>query len=100
MVCRENWGLNTYRLNRLLIEEGVATVADRVSAASTLSHELVHQWFGNLVTMRWWDGEFWEIKSLVPLISILVFVISNTQICGSTKGSQVTTPTLQCKTLG
>ncbi len=51
----ENWGLITYRESLLLYEEGVSSVQDRIRVAEIQSHELAHQWFGNLVTMEWWN---------------------------------------------
>ncbi|OXA52535.1 aminopeptidase Ey [Folsomia candida] len=51
----ENWGLNTYRDTRLLYEEGISTAQDMFSMTNTISHELVHQWWGNLVTCEWWS---------------------------------------------
>ncbi|KAL2315794.1 Aminopeptidase [Schizosaccharomyces pombe] len=51
----ENWGLVTYRLAAILVsEDSAATVIERV--AEVVQHELAHQWFGNLVTMQFWDG--------------------------------------------
>lgn len=50
----ENWGLVTYRdVDLLLLPD--ATVAQRQRVAKVVVHELAHQWFGNLVTMAWWD---------------------------------------------
>ena len=51
----ENWGLITYREVALLYEEGVSSNDDREWIATIIAHELAHQWFGDLVTMRWWD---------------------------------------------
>ncbi|XP_014663075.1 PREDICTED: aminopeptidase N-like [Priapulus caudatus] len=51
----ENWGLVTYREERMLYEEGVSTSADKKSIARVIGHELTHMWFGNLVTCEWWD---------------------------------------------
>jgi aminopeptidase N len=51
----ENWGLITYRETALLYKEGQSSVGDRESIVSVISHELAHQWFGNLVTMEWWS---------------------------------------------
>eukprot|EP01105_Mastigella_eilhardi_P026278 TRINITY_DN7505_c0_g1_i1.p1 TRINITY_DN7505_c0_g1~~TRINITY_DN7505_c0_g1_i1.p1 ORF type:complete len:898 (-),score=185.69 TRINITY_DN7505_c0_g1_i1:55-2424(-) len=51
----ENWGLVTFRENALLIEEGISSVLSRKRVAYVVGHELAHQWFGNLVTMRWWS---------------------------------------------
>ncbi|XP_054279876.1 aminopeptidase N-like isoform X2 [Macrosteles quadrilineatus] len=50
----ENWGLITYRETALLYDENVTSQAFQHSIASVIAHELAHQWFGNLVTMRWW----------------------------------------------
>ena len=50
----ENWGLITYRETALLFKEGQSSIATREGIVSTISHELAHQWFGNLVTMDWW----------------------------------------------
>ncbi|ODN01106.1 Aminopeptidase N [Orchesella cincta] len=69
----ENWGLNTYRLNRLLIEDGIATESDKISTAITLSHELVHQWFGNLVTLKWWD-DLWLNEGFASYYSNTVLI--------------------------
>ena len=51
----ENWGLITFRLTALLANEQ-SSVAAQMRVAEVVSHELAHQWFGNLVTMRWWDN--------------------------------------------
>jgi puromycin-sensitive aminopeptidase len=51
----ENWGLVTYREVDLLIDEAKASSQQRQRVASVVAHELAHQWFGNLVTMAWWD---------------------------------------------
>lgn len=52
----ENWGLITYRVVDLLIDEKVSGAAVKERVAETVQHELAHQWFGNLVTMDFWDG--------------------------------------------
>lgn len=51
----ENWGLVTYRESCLLMEDAAtAEVSHKQRVAMVVCHELAHQWFGNLVTMRWW----------------------------------------------
>ncbi|XP_008186165.1 aminopeptidase N isoform X2 [Acyrthosiphon pisum] len=50
----ENWGLVTYRETELLIDPDVATIYNVHGVAEVIAHELAHQWFGNLVTMKWW----------------------------------------------
>ena len=52
----ENWGLITYRENALLVDEAKSSEVVRRRVAEVVLHELAHQWFGNLVTMRWWDN--------------------------------------------
>lgn len=54
----ENWGLVTYRLTAILFDEGKSDSRFRNRVAEVVAHELAHQWFGNLVTMDWWD-ELW-----------------------------------------
>ncbi|KAI8578103.1 hypothetical protein K450DRAFT_249048 [Umbelopsis ramanniana AG] len=51
----ENWGLVTYRTVALLFDEKASSLAAKKQTAYTVCHELAHQWFGNLVTMEWWD---------------------------------------------
>lgn len=52
----ENWGLVTYRESLLLANPKKDTVEALKLVALVISHELSHQWFGNLVTMRWWNN--------------------------------------------
>ena len=52
----ENLGAITYRESDLLVDPGRATNAEIERVAAVVSHELAHMWFGDLVTMRWWDG--------------------------------------------
>ncbi|QQK47992.1 Aminopeptidase [Penicillium digitatum] len=54
----ENWGLSAYRTTQLLFDERSSDSRYRRSVAYVVAHELAHQWFGNLVTMDWWD-ELW-----------------------------------------
>ena len=51
----ENWGLITYRESSLLVNPEEASDFDVMWATTTVAHELVHMWFGNLVTMDWWN---------------------------------------------
>jgi aminopeptidase N len=52
----ENWGLITYRESCLLMDPASAAQSSREWIATIMSHELSHQWFGDLVTMKWWDN--------------------------------------------
>ncbi|XP_020555308.1 glutamyl aminopeptidase isoform X2 [Oryzias latipes] len=51
----ENWGLVTYRETNLLYDDRESSSSNKQRVASVIAHELVHQWFGNIVTMDWWD---------------------------------------------
>ncbi|XP_063774977.1 glutamyl aminopeptidase [Pseudophryne corroboree] len=51
----ENWGLITYRETNLLYDIDESATSNKQRVASVIAHELVHQWFGNIVTMDWWD---------------------------------------------
>lgn len=55
MGAMENWGLVTYRDVDLLIDPVTASNSQKQRVCTVVCHELAHQWFGNLVTMTWWD---------------------------------------------
>lgn len=52
----ENLGCITYRENLLLVDEANSTQAEQQVLADVITHELAHMWFGDLVTMGWWNG--------------------------------------------
>ncbi len=58
----ENAGLVTYRETALLLDPATASLPVRKRVAEVVTHELAHQWFGNWVTMRWWD-DLWLNES-------------------------------------
>ena len=51
----ENAGAITFREEDLLADQERASLDTRKTVAATISHEIAHQWFGDLVTMKWWD---------------------------------------------
>ncbi|XP_017077388.1 aminopeptidase N [Drosophila eugracilis] len=54
-TAMENWGLVTYNEERLPQNQGDFLQQQKDMTASTVAHEYAHQWFGNLVTMKWWN---------------------------------------------
>jgi puromycin-sensitive aminopeptidase len=52
----ENLGLITYRDSALLLDEQSSTLGERGYVADVIAHEISHMWFGDLVTMAWWNG--------------------------------------------
>jgi len=51
----ENWGLLTFNEEFLLYNPKSSSVYNQEQLAITVAHEISHQWFGNLVTMKWWN---------------------------------------------
>ncbi len=52
----ENWGAIFYSSEHLLFDPKFSTESDRQLVFLVVSHEMAHQWFGDLVTMAWWDN--------------------------------------------
>jgi len=86
----ENVGLITYREARLLLDPDHVTLNDRLWTSVTIAHEISHMWFGNLVTLPWWD-DLWlnesfaswmqtkAIDALAPELEAGLQVASHTQ---------------------
>lgn len=68
-IAMENWGLITYREGFLTVHNSIS-ISQKQYISSVIAHELAHQWFGNLVTMKWWD-DLWLNESFATLMQYI-----------------------------
>ncbi|KAI4882934.1 hypothetical protein NFI96_030329, partial [Prochilodus magdalenae] len=75
----ENWGLTTYRETSLLFDPEKSSASNKLGITMIIAHELAHQWFGNLVTMQWWN-DLWLKEGFAKFMEFVSVNITHPEL--------------------